>query len=128
MNIRNPECWSLDPQAHCLRAVLSPGHSFVLSYQHFHWSEFRAGDEKDTIKLVFSSHEITIQGICLRTIEEAVQRRELSLVEALRPRYRPAAEAHQPFITLITITDESGNPVVPLRDEVSELQAGEEEA
>ena len=42
MNIKPPECWSVDPHAHGLHVELSPSHSFFLPYEHFVYAEMKS--------------------------------------------------------------------------------------
>lgn len=103
MNIKPPECWSVDPQTRGLRVELSPGHSFVFPLEHFVYSEFEIQTDRETLKLVFATHEIVLHGSVLRRVEQSMQRMELAAVVAAPVKYQPLAGQTQPFITKITV-------------------------
>ena len=103
MNSKTPECWSVDPQARGLRVELSPTHSLVLPFEHFIYSELERGDDEDSLKLAFATHEVVLKGGQLRRVEAAVQRLELALVAVVPEIYKPIAGGPQPFIKEILV-------------------------
>jgi hypothetical protein len=112
MNTKQPECWSLDPQARGLRIELSPAHSLILPHEHFIYAEFTGDGEADleTLRVVFATHEIVLRGHHLRRLETVIQRMELSWITALPERYRALLGDGQPWIREIEViksTDET---------------------
>jgi hypothetical protein len=89
MDPKPPECFGTDPRARGLRVELSPQQSVVLAHEHFLYSEFKAGEDGDTLKLVFVTHVIELTGHVLRRLENGIQTRELAWVAARPERFRP---------------------------------------
>ena len=108
MDTKPPECFSTDPRARGLRVELSPQQSLVLPYEHFVYSELKAEKESDTLKLLFVTHEVVVNGYMLRRVENGIQTRELAWIAARPERYRPHAN-EKAFISRITarILDEN---------------------
>jgi hypothetical protein len=102
MDSKPPECFSTDPRARGFRIELSPQHSLVLPYEHFVYSELKAEKESDTLKLLFVTHEVVINGYMLRRVESGVQTRELAWIAARPERYRPQAN-EKAFINRIAV-------------------------
>lgn len=102
MDTKPPECFSTDPRARGLRVELSPQHSLVLPYEHFVYSELKAGKESDTLKLLFVTHEVVVSGYMLRRVENGIQTRELAWIAARPERYRPQAN-EKAFISRIVV-------------------------
>ena len=81
---------------------LSPQLSVVLPYEHLVYSELRAEKEKDTLKLLFVTHEVVINGYMLRRVENGIQNKELAWIAARPERYRPHAN-EKAFINRIVV-------------------------
>ena len=90
MSNKSTECWVSDPQAKAIRVEPAGGHSFVLPYIHFVYAELTANGSDQTLKLVFSTHEVVLRGRGLRRLEAAVHRMELASVTPLAERFRAA--------------------------------------
>src|SRR5579872_5821977 len=104
MNTKSPDCWASDPQARGLRIEISAEHTLVLPFEQFVFSEMERHEREQRLKLTFATHEVLICGTCLRRIETAVQRMELSYVGRLPDRYRQTIEEGQPFVREISVT------------------------
>ena len=83
MNTKTPECWANDPQARAVRIELSPDSSLLLPHDEFAYSELKREGKAQTLRLVFTAHEVLIRGCSLRRIETAMQRMELSALNTL---------------------------------------------
>ena len=103
MDTKPPECWALQPQARGLRVELSADHSFVLPYEHFIYSEYVEREGGESLKLVFATHEIILNGNLLRRVEAALQKRELASVAAVAEKFRSVLGESQPFIHEIAV-------------------------
>jgi len=103
MNTKEPECWSLDPQARGLRIELSAEHSFVFPHENFIYAEYMGGGEEESLRLVFATHEIIVRGRHLRRLETFIQRLELAWITALPERYRALLGDGQPWIREIEV-------------------------
>jgi hypothetical protein len=104
MNVKQPECWSIDPQARGLRVEMSPSQSIVLPWEHFAFAEFTSAEAEETLTLSFSTHEFIVHGRLLRRIEAAIQRMELSSISVVPEKFRSLIGENQPFISSIEMT------------------------
>ena len=104
MNVKQPECWSIDPQARGLRVEMSAGHSIILPWEHFAFAEFTSEEAEEILILSFSTHEFVVHGRMLRRIEAAIQRLELSSLSIVPEKFRGLVCENQPFISSIEMT------------------------
>ena len=105
MSTKSPECWANDPQARAVRIELSPDQSLLLPHDEFAFAELRREGKQQTLRLVFTMHEVLIRGHSLRRIETAMQRMELSALNTLPANQRSLVSDGQPVIYDITLTD-----------------------
>ena len=63
---RSVVCWNEDPQAQALRDELTAGNFFIFPLSHLLSAEFMREDERDSLNLVFSTHEVKVCGRHLR--------------------------------------------------------------
>jgi hypothetical protein len=102
MSTKTPECWAGDPQARGLRIEVSSERSLLLPHNHFIFSELDSGGDEQNLKLVFTTHEISVRGHHLRRIETVLQRMELSLLAKLPDNQRKLITEGQPVVLEIT--------------------------
>lgn len=57
------------------------------------------------MRLVFATHEVSLRGHCLRRIETAMQRMDLSFLMALPGNQRALVPDGQPVVREISITE-----------------------
>lgn len=114
MDTKPIECFGTDPRAHGVRVEVSPQESFGLPYEQFMYSEFKAGEAHDTLKLFFMNHEVQITGYGLRRVENAMLARDLAWVAARPARHRSLA-AEKGFITRIIVRylDDEESDAIP---------------
>ena len=105
MNTKPPECWANDPQARAVRVELSPDSSLLLPHDEFAFSELKRDGKEQTLRLVFTMHEVLIRGHSLRRIETAIQRMELSALNALSANQRSLIPDGQPAILEMNATE-----------------------
>ena len=105
MSTKTPECWASDPQARGLRIEATPDRSLLLPHNHFIFAELDGGGDEQSLKLVFTTHEISVRGHHLRRIETVLQRMELSLVTKLPPSQRSLVTEGQPMVLEIVVTE-----------------------
>ena len=103
MNTKEPECWSLDPQARGLRIELSAEQSFVFPHENFIYAEYAGGGEEESLRLIFATHEIIVRCRHLRRLETSIQRMELAWITPLPERYRALLGDGQPWIREIEV-------------------------
>jgi hypothetical protein len=107
MSTKTPECWASDPQARGLRIEATPERSLLLPHNHFIFAELDSGGDEQNLKLVFTTHEISVRGHHLRRIETVLQRMELSLLAKLPNNQRKLITEGQPVILEIAVKEES---------------------
>ena len=111
MNTRTPECWASDPNAHGVRIELSAERSLLLPFDQFAFAELKSEGKRQHLRLVFATHEVSIQGNALRRIETTMQRMELSFLVALPSSQCSLLTEGQPMIVEIAVSEmrEQGN-------------------
>ena len=65
---RSGVCWNEDPQTQALRVELKSGNFFVFPISHFLSAEFAKGAKGDVLKLLFTTHGVTVSGQHLREV------------------------------------------------------------
>jgi hypothetical protein len=65
----------------------------------------QSGGKAQTLRLVFTMHEVLIRGHSLRRIETAMQRMELSALNTLPANQRSLVPDGQPVVHEITVTE-----------------------
>ena len=105
MSTKTPECWASDPQARGLRIEATPERSLLLPHNHFIFAELDSSGDEQNLKLVFTTHEISVRGHHLRRIETVMQRLELSLVAKLPGNQRKFITEGQPVILDIVVSE-----------------------
>jgi hypothetical protein len=105
MSTKSPECWASDPQARGLRIEVTPERSLLLPHNHFIFAELDSGDDEQNLKLVFTTHEISVRGHHLRRIETVLQRLELSLLAKLPNSQQSLVPNGQPVIIEIVVME-----------------------
>jgi hypothetical protein len=105
MNTKPPECWANDPQARAVRIELSPDSSLLLPHDQFAYSELKREGKEQTLRLVFTMHEILIRGHSLRRIETAMQRMELSALISIPNAQKSLIPDGQPLVLQMIATE-----------------------
>ena len=111
MNTKNPECYTTDSQARCLRVEMTATRLLVLPLDQFVFAELISEDKEQKLRLVFATHEILISGHVLRRIETAIHRMELSGVMKLPEKYHALIDENQPRIREIVVTENKPSDV-----------------
>ncbi len=102
MDAKSLECFACDGRARGVRIEVSPQNSFVLPHEHFVYSEFKAGEQRDLLRIMFVAHEVVLEGFLLRRIENAIVNRDLAWLCARREKFRPQ-DHERPFVTRLTV-------------------------
>jgi hypothetical protein len=113
MSTKTPECWASDPQARGLRIEATPERSLLLPHNHFIFAELDSGGDEQNLKLVFTTHEISVRGHHLRRIETVMQRMELSLLAKLPSDQRNLITEGQPVILEIVVAEANAQEPPP---------------
>jgi len=77
----------------------------MLPHNHFIFAELDSGGDEQNLKLVFTTHEISVRGYHLRRIETVLQRLELSLLAKLPNNQRKLITEGQPVVLEIGINE-----------------------
>jgi len=105
MSTKSPECWANEPQARGVRVEISADHSMLLPHDEFVFAELKREGKDQTLRLIFVTHEVLVNGQALRRIETAMQRMELSLLTKLPSSQRSLIADGQPIIVEIVVTE-----------------------
>ncbi|MCI0748456.1 MAG: hypothetical protein L0Y58_23870 [Verrucomicrobia subdivision 3 bacterium] len=109
MSTKTPECWASDPNARAVKIELSGEQSLLLPFDQFAFSELKSEGKEQQLRLVFATHEVSIRGHCLRRIETAMQRAELSLLTTLPRNQRSLVTEGRPVILEIIAKEANDN-------------------
>ena len=77
----------------------------LLPHNHFIFAELDSGGDEQNLKLIFTTHEISVRGHHLRRIETVMQRLELSLLAKLPGSQRKLITEGQPVVLEIMVTE-----------------------
>jgi ferritin-like metal-binding protein YciE len=76
-----------------------------LPHNHFIFAELDSSGDEQNLKLVFTTHEISVRGHHLRRIETVLQRMELSLLTKLPSSQRKLITEGQPVVLEIVVNE-----------------------
>lgn len=102
MDTKSLECFACDGRARGVRIEVSPQESLVLPHEHFIYSQFKAGEQRDLLRIMFVAHEVVLEGFLLRRIENAIVNRDLAWLCARGEKFRPQNH-ERPFVSKLTI-------------------------
>ena len=105
MSTKTPECYTIDPQARCLRVELTKGRIYLLPLDQFAYAEYYADGKEQSLHLAFATHDIMVRGLALRRIETALHRLELSFLASLPAKFHSLVPDGQPRIREIVVTE-----------------------
>lgn len=77
----------------------------LLPHEEFAFAELKREGKDQTLRLVFTMHEVLVRGHSLRRIETAMQRLELSSLTTLPTNQRLLIPDGQPVILGIVVTE-----------------------
>ena len=105
MNAKPPECWASDPNARGVKIEVSAEQSLLLPFDQFTFSELTNESREQLLRLIFATHEVLVRGTCLRRIESAMQRGELSLLTRLPENQKSLVNDGHPVVLQITVSE-----------------------
>lgn len=100
-----PVCWERDPNAQALRVELNDGSTFIFPYAHLSFAKLTRDAAAETLKLVFSTHEVRVAGRKLRELSIAVQKLSVDWIKEIPARYAQLAEHDAAFIETIMVKE-----------------------
>lgn len=100
-----PACWQREAPSPCLRVELVSGDTHLFAYQHFLAATLnRGGDGAETLRVMFSTHELTVDGRGLRDLLLSLQDFAVKWLRPTPDRYHSLAANAEGIITAIGIT------------------------
>lgn len=95
---------------------MAPERSLLLPHDQFTFSELTGDGRQQILRLVFATHEVLVRGTCLRRIEAAMQRAELSLLTRVPERQKSLVGEGQPVVLQITVSEASPPAAKQMQD------------
>ena len=86
-------CWQRERNRQCLCIEADAGGTFFFPYQHFVGAHHHIGKDVETLRIMFSSHEVTLSGQRLGEIAMALQDLCVDWIKQLPERYRQLTDA-----------------------------------
>jgi len=100
-----PACWQREAPCPCLRIETSPNESHVFPYQHLITASLTSAEQIETVRLLFSSHDVELQGRNLRTLFLALQDFAVKWLRTTPERYQGLETGAGGVITGIQIEE-----------------------
>lgn len=100
-----PACWQREGPCPCLRIETSPNESHVFPYQHLVTASLTSANQIETLRLLFSSHDVQLQGRNLRTLLLALQDFAVKWLRTMPERYDALETGDGGVITGIQIEE-----------------------
>ena len=100
-----PACWQREAPCPCLRIETSPNESHVFPYQHLVTASLTSAEQIETLRLLFSSHDVELQGRNLRTLLLALQDFAVKWLRTMPERYEGLETGDGGVITGIQIEE-----------------------
>lgn len=82
-----PACWQREAPCACLRIEISAREAHVFPYHHLVMAALEHGEQTETLRLTFSSHDVEIAGRNLRALLLALQDFAVKWVRPMPERY-----------------------------------------
>lgn len=101
---RSVVCWNEDPQTQALRIELNNGDFFVFPVSHFLSAEFTQAEKGEVLKLLFTTHSVTISGQHLREVALALQKLAVEWIKEIVPHYAKLAEPNAAVVLSIKVS------------------------
>ena len=100
-----PICWQRETTSACLRIELPNGEIHILPYAHLVSAHFtKSKDDTETLRLIFSTHEIQIEGHDLRDLLLGIQDFAIKWLRPVPERYVEIASTKAGIITKICVS------------------------
>jgi hypothetical protein len=100
-----PACWQREAPCPCLRIETSPNESHVFPYQHLVTASLTSAEQIETLRLLFSSHDVKLQGRNLRTLLLALEDFAVKWLRTIPERYERLETGDGCVITGIQIEE-----------------------
>jgi hypothetical protein len=104
-NSKTLECWSRDPQAQALRVEIGGGSWFIFPYSHFAFASLERTEDRELLRISFTTHNVRIRGRGLMALLNAMQKMSIDWIKSLPNRYEKLAAADAVFIGNIDVQE-----------------------
>ena len=98
-----PACWQREAPCPCLRIETSPNESHIFPYQHLVTVSLTSVEQIETLRLLFSSHDVELQGRNLRSLLLALQDFAVKWIRAMPERYHALEPGENGVVSSIRI-------------------------
>jgi len=99
----SPSCWHRERNRNCLRIESTPSDTFLLPYQQFLGAHHARAGDSETLRISFTTHDVTLSGRQLGEIALALQDLAVEWVKPLPERYQGLAHADGAKVTRVEI-------------------------
>jgi hypothetical protein len=96
-----------------LSVHLSGGEIRILIWPRFISAKHTVENSEETLVLVFSGNEVTVKGLSLQPVAEAVKERRLEWLRALPSAYRNQRHGDETFVDHLSVLDVGNLPKSP---------------
>jgi hypothetical protein len=100
-----PACWQREAPCPSLRIEVSPNESHVFPYQHLVTASLTSAEQSETLRLLFSAHDVELQGRNLRTLLLALQDFAVKWIRAIPERYHTLEPGESGVVSTICIRE-----------------------
>ena len=100
-----PACWQREAPCPCLRIETSPNESHLFPYQHLVTASLTRREQGETLRLLFFSHDVALQGRNLRTLLLALQDFAVKWLRTMPERYEGLETGDSGVITGIKVEE-----------------------
>lgn len=100
-----PTCWQREAPCACLRVEVSARAAQLFPYQHFVTASLNQNGDAETLRLLFSTHDVEIIGQNLRPLLIALQDFAVKWIRAVPERYHALAAEKNGLIASIRIEE-----------------------
>lgn len=101
----NFAAWEANPQAQTVRVDLQNGEFFIFPYSHFAFAHFSRDEQRETLCISFTAHEVRVSGRQLREVGVALQKFTVEWIREIPARYTTLAEKGRAVVERIEVTE-----------------------
>ncbi len=99
----SPDCWRRERERTCFRVETRENEVFIFPYSQFLSAHHVRAASEETLRIIFSNHEITLTGRRLEKLLPALQEFAVDWVRPLPVRYRDLDRGSDALITSIDV-------------------------
>lgn len=97
------DCWHRGPDRTCLRVEARADEVFIFPYQQFFGAHHVRAVAGETLKITFSTHEVTLTGLRLEKLLTALEEFAVAWIKPLPSRYRDLNQDSEALITAVDV-------------------------